>query len=258
MKRRALGQHYLADPSVVRLMVEEAAPKKTESVVEIGTGKGVLTEALAPLCARLDGYEVDPANCEETAARAAGPHVVIHNADAFGERPSFDVLVSSLPYSRSQDFIEWISMVSYKRGVVLLQEDFVRKILAPPGSRDYRGVSAIAQISSEVAVAGRVGRDSFQPRPKVASAMVTFKPKVRLTRPELSGIKRLFSLRRRELNSVLREFSIPAGADYGRRRVYSLTPDEVYEICRERAEREIYPAAPPAERDPRRRVRDAG
>ncbi|HME19602.1 MAG TPA: rRNA adenine dimethyltransferase family protein [Nitrososphaerales archaeon] len=233
MKRHRLGQHYLTDESVVQRMIAAASVRRTESVVEIGTGEGALTQKLAGLCARLDGYEVDRDNYEKTLAKAGGAGVFVHLADGFSEKPTFDVLVSSLPYSRSQDFVEWISQVQYDRAVVLLQEDFVRKVLSPPGERDYRAVSAIAQISSDIEELGPVRRDAFRPPPRVDSLMVAVRPKVRLSEREISNIKRLFSLRRREVSSALAQLGFPSAvSQYGKRRVYSLSPPEVHEICR--------------------------
>jgi 16S rRNA A1518/A1519 N6-dimethyltransferase RsmA/KsgA/DIM1 with predicted DNA glycosylase/AP lyase activity len=227
-------------------MIDSAGILPTESVVEIGTGKGTLTRELAGLCSRLDGYEVDRENYRQTLLKARGSNVFIHLADAFEERRDFDVLVSSLPYSRSQDFIEWISQVKYDRAVVLLQEDFVRKVLSPPGSRDYRAVSAIAQISSEMEEICRVGSSAFQPPPKVSSRLVIMKPKIRLTEEQISIIKKLFSLRRRTVSFVLARFALPGGAEEcGGRRFYSLTPEEVYEICqRKGSERDLSPHGP--------------
>ena len=231
-RRRRLGQHYLVDPDVVKKMIVAASILPTESVVEIGTGKGTLTKELAGLCSRLDGYEVDRENYLETLSKVRGSKASIHLADAFEERPDFDVLVSSLPYSRSQDFIEWISQAKYDRAVVLLQEDFVRKVLSPPGTRNYRAVSVIAQISSEMKEIGRVNSSAFQPPPRVGSQLIVMRPKTRLTEEQVSVVKKLFSLRRRKMSSVLARFAVPGGAEErGGRRIYSLTPEEVYEIC---------------------------
>jgi 16S rRNA (adenine1518-N6/adenine1519-N6)-dimethyltransferase len=217
-------------------MIVAAGILPTEHVVEIGTGKGTLTKELAGLCSRLDGYEVDRENYLETLSKVHGSKAFIHLADAFEERPDFDVLVSSLPYSRSQDFIEWISQAKYDRAVVLLQEDFVRKILSPPGTRNYRAVSAIAQISSEMKEVGRVNSSAFQPPPRVGSQLIVLRPKTRLTEEQVSVVKKLFSLRRRKVSSVLARLVPPGGAEECEgRRVYSLTPEEVYEICQRRA-----------------------
>jgi 16S rRNA (adenine1518-N6/adenine1519-N6)-dimethyltransferase len=231
MKRRSLGQHYLVDGGVVRRMVDAAGVGPGERVLEIGTGRGTLTRELVGLGSGFEGYEIDRENYQATLDVLGGARAEMHLGDAFEERPDFDVLVASLPYSRSAAFVEWLSGMEYDRAVVLLQEDFVRKVLAPPGSRDYRGVSALAQISSYVEELGRVGRASFSPPPKVSSMLVRVRPKLRVSEEELSNIKRLFSLRRRQVASVLAELGMEGREPYGRRRVYSLTPEEVHLLC---------------------------
>ncbi len=232
MKRRTLGQHYLIDGEVVNTIIGDAAIKPRERILEIGTGRGVLTKQLVRLGASLEGYEVDGENFTATLAELGPEKAVIHHGDAFKENPDFDVLVSSLPYSRSASFVEWISRVRYNRAVVLLQDDFVAKMMSKPGTREYRAVSVIAQTSSELTVLGRVGRSSFSPAPNVESIILLVKPKRRLKDSEVSVIKRIFSLRRREVASVGATFGMSLTAErYGKRRVYSLTPSEVLEIC---------------------------
>ena len=232
MKRRRLGQHYLADPEVVQMMISAARILPEEVVLEIGTGKGALTRELVGLGSRLFGYEVDRENFEETLEEVGGDGATILLGDAFETKPRFDVLVSSLPYSRSAEFVDWISEVDYDRAVVLLQEDFVRKVVAGPGTRDYRAVSVIAQVSSEIQIVGKVHRSSFLPPPKVNSVVVLITPKERLTHSDIAGVKRLFSLRRREVTSALSELDMGRSTGYGRRRVYSLKPEEALEISR--------------------------
>jgi 16S rRNA (adenine1518-N6/adenine1519-N6)-dimethyltransferase len=229
MRRRRLGQHYLVDGNVVRQMLEAASIRDDEKILEIGTGRGALTNELAKLGRSFDGYEIDRDNYEAT-VKLVGNNRGIHLGDAFGHRPRFDVLVASLPYSRSSAFVEWLSQLAYDRAVVLLQEDFVRKAVAPPGSRDYRAVSALSQLSSSMQVVGRVARDSFSPPPRVNSVIVLVRPLVRLSQAEISNIKHLFSLRRRTVASALAELGM-AGGGYGSRRVYSLLPAEVHALC---------------------------
>jgi 16S rRNA (adenine1518-N6/adenine1519-N6)-dimethyltransferase len=232
MSRRRLGQHYLTDRRVVDKIIASANVQPDERLLEIGTGRGILTKELAHLGAGLEGYEVDRGNLAATFEELGTSRAVIHLGDAFKETPRFDVLVSSLPYSRSATFVEWISQIEYDRAVVLLQEDFVNKILATPGTRNYRAISAVLQISSEVKVLMRVGRVSFSPPPNVGSLLVSVKPKRRMTGAEISRVKWLFSLRRREVVSAMAKLGmVRPKTDYGKRRVYFLTPEEVLEIC---------------------------
>ncbi len=235
MKRQRLGQHYLVDQEVIRKIVAYARVKPSERVLEIGTGKGALTKQLVGLGESFVGYEVDRLNHAETVEVVKGTGARIQLADAFRHRPGFDVLVSSLPYSESGSFVEWLSGIRFDRAVVVLQEDFVRKLQAPAGDRDYRGVSVLAQISFDIRVLERVGRRSFSPQPRVSSVIVSFKPKLRVSQAEISSIIRLFSLRRRQVDSALAELGMGSGRDHGRKRVFSLLPSEVHELCRPRS-----------------------
>ena len=235
MKRHRLGQHYLTDLETVRRIVGFARIQPSERVLEIGTGRGALTRELAGAGKSLVGYEIDRENFDATVGVVRGTEVRIILADAFGRTPKFDVLVSSLPYSESATFILWLSSLEFDRAVVVLQKDFVSKILAPPGDRDYRGISVLAQIAFDVRRLGRVQRKSFSPEPRVDSEVVLITPKRHVSREEASGVMRLFSLRRRQVGSALVSLGMRGNEDYGQRRVYSLLPEEVHELCRPRS-----------------------
>ena len=231
MKRRRLGQHYLTDPLVVRRMVSLAEIGPSDRVLEIGTGRGALTRELAGVGASFEGYEVDRENYAKTVEVMRGMKGRVHLADAFERSPSFDVLVSSLPYSESSSFMTWLSGIAFRRAVVLLQEDFVRKVTARPGDRDYRGISALTQVAFDIRVEGRVNRASFSPQPRVSSVIVLLSPRRRVPESEASRIMRLFSLRRRRVDSTLAKLGMRWKPGQGERRISSLTPDEVHEIC---------------------------
>ena len=231
MKRRKLGQHYLVDQEVIRLVVSLAGIKPEDRILEIGTGIGALTKVLSGLGASYLGYEVDRANFEETSNLVRGTGARVMLADAFNAHPDFDILVSSLPYSKSAAFVKWLSGIRFRRAVVVLQEDFVRKIMAPPGSRDYRGISALSQICFDVRMLGSVPRAAFAPQPRVGSAIASFTPIRRIQKAEVTNVIRLFSLRRRLADSALAELGMRGAGSFGRRRVNSLSPDEVYLLC---------------------------
>ncbi|HEV2225999.1 MAG TPA: rRNA adenine N-6-methyltransferase family protein, partial [Nitrososphaerales archaeon] len=127
--------------------------------------------------------------------------------------------------------IEWLCRADFDRAIVVLQEDFVRKITAHPGAKGYRGISALAQIAFDIRVQEKVNRKSFSPQPRVNSVIVLFTPKLMVPEAEASNIMRLFSLRRRQVDSALTELGMEGAGGHGRRRVYSLTPEEVHELC---------------------------
>jgi 16S rRNA (adenine1518-N6/adenine1519-N6)-dimethyltransferase len=229
-----LGQHYLADLSVASSMVNLAAIRHDERVLEIGTGRGALTRELIGLTANLEGYEIDRESYEGL-KREFGASLVLHNEDAFKASPEFDVLLSSLPYSESSHFVEWLSRKRYDRAVVLLQRDFAMKITSPPGSPAYRAISVIAQASAKVEIVSDVSRLSFDPQPRVNSCLVTMRWRRTLSAEQTAMIKKIFSQKRRTVRAALKNLGLAAppsapepDANFALQcRVNSLRPDSV-------------------------------
>ena len=230
-----MGQHYLVDPSVVGSIIDLAAIRPGERVLEIGTGRGALTREVVGKTAFLEGYEIDRESYDGLRRDLEGTSLVLHNEDAFKSSPEFDVLLSSLPYSESSTFVEWLSGRRYDRAVVLLQQDFARKITAPPGSPAYRAVSVISQASARVEIVSSVGRRSFEPPPRVNSCLVTMKWRRTLSGGETAMVKRIFSQKRRTVRAALKNLGLapPPSAptssehEYLQCRVNSLRPESV-------------------------------
>ena len=207
-KRHSLGQHYLTDPSVVRSMIDLAAIRPGERVLEIGMGRGALTRELVGRGDRFEGYEIDAGNFAAL-EKEFGRSATLRRGDAFASSPDFDVLLSSLPYSESSRFVEWLSQRRYDRAVVMLQSDFASKITSPPGGSDYRAVSVISQASSTAEVVEGVPRDAFEPPPRVNSCLVTIKWKRTLSQGQVSMIKKIFSQKRRTVKAALKSLGLP-------------------------------------------------
>jgi 16S rRNA A1518/A1519 N6-dimethyltransferase RsmA/KsgA/DIM1 with predicted DNA glycosylase/AP lyase activity len=215
-------------------MVKLATIRHDERVLEIGTGRGALTRELRGLTANLEGYEIDRESYEGL-KREFGVSLVLHNEDVFKSSPEFDVLLSSLPYSESSHFVEWLSRKRYYRAVVLLQRDFAMKITSPPGSPAYRAISVISQASAKVEIVSGVSRLSFDPPPRVNSCLVTMRWKRTLSAEQTAMIKRIFSQKRRTVKAALKNLGLAApssapepGANFALQcRVNSLRPDSV-------------------------------
>lgn len=215
-------------------MVGLAAIRPSERVLEIGTGRGALTKELVRLTDNLEAYEIDRESYEALRAEL-GNSLALHNEDAFKSSPDFDVLLSSLPYSESSHFVEWLSRMRYDRAVVLLQRDFAMKLTANPGDQAYRAVSVIAQASARVEIVKDVSRLSFHPPPRVDSCIVTMKSNRTLSRDQTAMIKRIFSQKRRTVRAALKSLGLVAppsaqaivGDERLMCRVNSLRPESV-------------------------------
>ena len=209
-------------------MVRLAAIEQDDRVLEIGTGKGALTRGLSGLSSHFEAFELDKNNYLATKELGL-KGLVLHLGDAFADSREFDILVSSLPYSESSNFVEWLSRHRYERAVVLLQRDFVDKLLAQPGQDGYRAISVISQISSEVRSELDVPRESFDPPPKVSSAVVVIRPRDVLSLDEIRLVKMLFSQRRRKLSGALKQLELKTremDPEQLSRRVQDLAPSD--------------------------------
>lgn len=213
-------------------MVRTAAIQEGERVLEVGTGRGVVTRELCRVASSVEAFEVDRANYQAT-ERLNLSGLALFAEDAFAEPRRFDVLVSSLPYSESSSFLEWLAKLRYRRAVVLLQRDFAEKLLVRPGDERYRAVSVISQISSQLEIVCGVDRDSFDPPPRVSSVLVRISYRRQLSQEQVRLIKLLFSQRRRKLGSALRNLELrllDAGLTELSRRVGQSSADEIEKL----------------------------
>ncbi len=222
-RRHSLGQHFLVSRDTCRRLVLAAGLSDSDTVLEIGTGKGALTEFIAPHVRRVITCEKDRSlflGSEKKLASLRNVQLVYGDAFRSGEieRLKFDICITSLPYSRSLDFIRWLSIRSgsFRCCIALVQSEFAEKIMALPHESDYRSASVLAQIGFKIEPMGTVERTSFEPPPKVQSTIVKFVPNLDVIQPffdlpRLKLLVRIFSFRGRLLRNALRSIE---GKDY--------------------------------------------
>jgi 16S rRNA (adenine1518-N6/adenine1519-N6)-dimethyltransferase len=182
--RKALGQHFLADPNITTKIVATAGVGPDDRVIEIGPGTGTLTAALGATGARVVAVEVDaslePLLSEVTAAY---PNVTVRYVDATdldlgAELTGGDwVMVANLPYNVGTplvlDALRHVPQIS--RFVVMVQVEVARRIAAEPGSREYGLPSVVCQIHADTTMAFTVPPQVFVPPPRVGSAVVVLR-----------------------------------------------------------------------------------
>lgn len=177
--QRAAGQHFLLDHSVVADAVAAAGLSRTTTVLEIGPGLGVLTEALLAVAGRVIAVEVER-------------RFVAHLTRAFSGQPAFQikranlfdvdlnelvgdfqyVVVANLPYSITGLALRNFLTVPPRpvRLVLLLQREVAERIAASPGALSILGV--MVQATATVTRLKEVPPESFWPEPAVASTLV--------------------------------------------------------------------------------------
>lgn len=213
--KKSLGQNFLTDPNVARKIVAALGIRPGDAVLEIGPGRGALTEHLMESGAgAVLAVEKDTSLAPQLKGRWPGLQVV--NADALqvdwtrlDRLPGIRV-VGNLPYNVASPLMWDIASLAgrFARAVFMVQLEVAERIVAAPRTKAYGGLSVWLQSFVEASKLFKVGPQVFYPQPKVDSAVVCFTPRPEAVRPGDPArlarfVKRLFSLRRKQLGRIL-------------------------------------------------------
>jgi 16S rRNA (adenine1518-N6/adenine1519-N6)-dimethyltransferase len=181
---KRLGQNFLIDPNIVRKIVSLAEVGSQDTVLEIGPGRGILTEALCKTAGRVTAIEVDPRLHAFLAERQAEfPNLALLLDDAMTypleQLPFGTLVVANLPYYISTPLLFRLleQRGRFPRLVLMLQEEVADRLAAKPGSDAYGLLSVMAQYAGDITKAFRVSSQCFRPRPEVGSAVVILRMK---------------------------------------------------------------------------------
>jgi 16S rRNA (adenine1518-N6/adenine1519-N6)-dimethyltransferase len=188
---RRLGQHFLTRKSILDRIADAACGDAAHGdgaplAIEIGPGKGALTEPLLARARKVIAIEIDPylvhylrqkfrdALDQERLVLIEGD-VLKTDLDAWGPA----VIAGNLPYYITSPILEKIFSLRqpWTRAVFLMQAEVAARLASPPGSRDFGFLSVQAQIHARVETLLPVSRTAFHPPPKVDSAVVLLEPR---------------------------------------------------------------------------------
>ena len=216
--RKSLGQHFLSDPTILERIAGALGANGTETVVEVGAGRGALTAHLLPRAARVIAIEYDRALAALLRQRfASEPRLEIVEADVLAA-PLRSVagtedflLVGNVPYYITTPIIfHALERPRPRRAVFLVQAEVADRLAAAPGSGAYGALSVNVQAVARVERLFRVPAGAFRPPPKVESAVVRLEPRadaavVPAEEHAFRGlVQRAFGLRRKQMRRVVR------------------------------------------------------
>jgi 16S rRNA (adenine1518-N6/adenine1519-N6)-dimethyltransferase len=177
--RKRLGQHFLVDENILRVIERLADLRPADVVLEIGPGRGVLTRFLAERVAHVHAVELD--RRLEPELRGI-PRTELRWGDALaldlaGLDPPAGKLVSNLPYNVATPIVveSLDRLPAVASWCVMVQREVADRFFAVPGTKAYGAVSVILQLASERTGFHPVSREVFRPRPNVDSALVAFR-----------------------------------------------------------------------------------
>ncbi len=219
--KKSLGQNFLIDPNLQRKIVAAIHPGPDDEILEIGPGRGALTEHLAGRARRLILVELDDRLAAALAERHADDPsiVVLHedflqvDLDTLSADPAELKVIGNIPYNITTPIIfHLLERRPRPREIVLMiQREVADRILAEPGGKTYGALAVGVRLVASVERVVNVGRTAFRPAPDVDSTVIRITPfhPPRLA-PELEiGVRALtriaFGQRRKQLQRILRD-----------------------------------------------------
>jgi len=226
--KRSLGQNYLVDGNFLEALARDAEAGPGDTVVEIGSGLGNLTEKLAARAKRVIAIEIDAAiHGRSRTLIGALPNVTLLLGDGadFARHAEGRIrIVSNLPYG------DWTRILlailaapqEIESCTLMIQSDVYDRIRALPGSREYGPMPALIQATCALKKLRKAGKELFLPAPKVESTVFRLLRRERVPDAvEVEGkLRDLFVQRRKK------------SAAAGGRRVETLTPGELLSLAR--------------------------
>jgi 16S rRNA (adenine1518-N6/adenine1519-N6)-dimethyltransferase len=215
---KALGQNFLIDGNILRILIEQADLRGDETVLEIGPGLGVVTVELVARAKRVVAIEKDRRLCQYLRDHVNGMELIEGDAVKVLEQPDFHVampykVVSNLPYSISTPILErLVERTDQPRAMVLtLQREVANRLAATPRHKDYGALTVFTQLWYHVTIAHIISPGCFYPAPHVDSAIVVLErrdPRVKLLpdAPFHDVVRAGFGQRRKMLHKLIAEF----------------------------------------------------
>lgn len=231
--QKKFGQNFLIDHNLIAKLVATSGVARSDVVLEVGPGTGVLTEALLAQGARVVAAEIDRGLCVLLRERLGtnpsftlvegdcldGKHAIapalLHAIDAAGGGNARGFrLVANLPYGAATPLMMLLMCNPRCTGqFVTIQKEVAQRVLAQPGTKDYGPLSVLAQLTQQSALIATLSPQCFWPQPDVTSAMLGMvrSPVQPCEDPPalLAFCMKLFEQRRKQLGSVLTAMGVP-------------------------------------------------
>lgn len=226
--RKQFGQHWLRSDKVLNQIINAANLQPCDRILEIGPGQGVLTQRLLPLVESVLAVEIDRDLCAALAKKFGHhPNLTLLEADFLAvdlptwiaSKPKLELptkVVANIPYNITGPILARLlgsmtnpNPIPFERLVLLVQKEVADRLSAQPGRKAYGALSVKIQYLARCELICPVPPKSFQPPPKVDSAVICLYPQTPTETPQtaqrLETLVQLgFATRRKMLRNNLK------------------------------------------------------
>ena len=228
-KQKKLGQNFLKSELIAKFIVDSAKISKNNLVVEIGTGRGILIPYLVETGARIISIENDKKLFHEMEEKFDNlDNLNLKYGDGFKINQNFSILVSNLPYSESRTAVEWLLQKKFTRAIVMLQKDFVQKLVE--SGKNRRAISILTDYGFNIEILKHVKKHNFLPMPKIDSVIIQITQKQQLKKELILNVNKLFSYRRKTVQNISKQFG---KNNKSKKRLEELTTNEIIKLAKD-------------------------
>src|SRR5436190_12116185 len=222
--KKSLGQHFLKDENISRKIIEALKQNEFDQLLEIGPGGGALTKYLA----QIEGIDFKAVEIDDDKVKfllktyPSLHNKIIHQSFLDIQKPFLGkfTVIGNFPYNISTQILfkilEWKDDVECVIG--MFQKEVAQRIAAKEGNKVYGVTSVLIQAFYDVEYLFEVGEKSFQPPPKVKSAMIRLLPikkkiAMRSAKDFCMLVKTAFNQRRKMLRNAVKHLFEPVILD---------------------------------------------
>ena len=175
---KLLGQNFMVEPMLYIKMRSYAALSKADVVLDVGAGFGWLTCFLADESKGVVAVEKDPQIASILREQVKGlDNVIVVEGDILrASLPNFNKIIAIPPYYLSSQLIMWLLDRKIECAVLILQKEFIDRLVASVGSEAYGWLTVVTNQCAEVDLLDVVPKASFFPQPEIDSAIISLKP----------------------------------------------------------------------------------
>lgn len=185
--KKRYGQNFLIDNNIIKKITDEVSSSSSDLIIEIGPGKGALTKELKKKDSYIIAYEIDT-DLVTTLEKIENEKVKVIYKDILTTNIKEDInninyselyIVGNLPYYITTPIIEHIikQNLVFKKFTIMVQKEVADRFMAKPKSKDYGYITLVLKYFFDTFKVCDVSKYSFNPVPKVESAVISFIPK---------------------------------------------------------------------------------
>ena len=185
--KKKFGQNFLVDRYFISRIVNEINPKEGNNILEIGPGKGAITEPILKKTNHISVVEIDPDMIKILKHKISTKNISILAEDVLGINDEFfkkfNKIIGNLPYYIATEIILKLTKIysSSSELYFMVQKEVAERITANPSNKSFGRLSVILQYYFDTELLFELPPEAFSPQPKITSAFIRLIRKKRVS-----------------------------------------------------------------------------